>query len=79
LLGFGIIESSNSRSVIMPYWFLVVSAVALSASPWFWSWRFSLRTLLIAMTLIAVFLGLVAVSIENEGFQTERVPANSRT
>ncbi|MCI0334640.1 MAG: hypothetical protein L0228_15595 [Planctomycetes bacterium] len=37
--------------------------VAFAAAPWIrWSKRFSLRTLLIATTLIAVLLGIVAAS-----------------
>jgi hypothetical protein len=40
-----------------PLWFPAVLFAALSALPWI-RWRFSLRTLLIAMTLIAVGLGL---------------------
>jgi hypothetical protein len=44
----------------IPHW-LIVSMIALSASvPWlpWWSSRFSVRTLLIARTLVAVVLGL---------------------
>ncbi len=42
-----------------PYWFLTVCAAALSAAAWFKpSRRFTLRTLLIAMTIVAVGLGL---------------------
>jgi hypothetical protein len=52
-----------SRSVAVPYWALLlptVAAVVLSL----WSlhetsWRFSLRTLLIATTLVAAVLGLI--------------------
>jgi hypothetical protein len=43
--------------VIVPHWFALVAAGSLSAAPWF-RLRFSLRTLLIATTLIAVVLGL---------------------
>jgi hypothetical protein len=46
--------------VCVPYWFpaLITAAIAsFAALPW--SWRFSLRTLLIAMTLIAVGLGII--------------------
>ena len=42
-----------------PYYFLVVCSVAMSLAPWIkYSWRFSLRSLLIATTLVAVVLGL---------------------
>jgi hypothetical protein len=43
-----------------PHWCPVLVVAALTASPWVrWSERFSLRTLLIATTLVAVVLGLV--------------------
>jgi hypothetical protein len=43
-----------------PVWMLTLFVTALTAVPWFpWSKRFSLRTLLIATTLVAVVLGLV--------------------
>ena len=42
-----------------PYWLPTGLAVTSSAVPWLpWSARFSLRTLLIATTLVAVVLGL---------------------
>jgi hypothetical protein len=43
------------------YWSAVTLSAALAILPWLsWlRWRFSLRTLLIATTLIAVVLGLV--------------------
>jgi hypothetical protein len=44
----------------VPYWLTVLPTVVLAAAPWFpWSKGFSLRTLLIATTLVAVVLGLV--------------------
>jgi hypothetical protein len=42
----------------IPHWFLVMPGVALAGVPWFLG-RFSLRTLLIATTLVAVVLGLI--------------------
>ena len=45
-------------SFIAPDWFFLVVLTALAALPWV-RWRFSLRTLLIATTLVAVVLGLV--------------------
>jgi hypothetical protein len=43
---------------VVPIWILVLSTVALALLPWI-RWRFSLRTLLIATTLVALGLGLV--------------------
>jgi hypothetical protein len=44
--------------VVVPYWLLVVSVSMLATAPWF-RWRFGLRTLLIATTLVAIVLGLI--------------------
>jgi hypothetical protein len=41
----------------LPHWFFVGLCAGLAAIPWL-RWRFSLRTLLIATTLLAVVLGL---------------------
>jgi len=47
----------------MPFWVPVLVTAALATVPWFhWSKRFSLRTLLIATTLVAVVLGIIAAS-----------------
>lgn len=44
----------------VPYWFLVMLFGVLTAVPWpRWSKRYSLRTLLIATTLVAVGLGVI--------------------
>lgn len=45
----------------LPYWLLVMSALALVVAPWIRQlpYRFSLRALLIATTLVAVGLGLI--------------------
>ena len=56
----GIVATPTGSGISIPYWFPVVLTTALSAAPWIrWSWRFSLRTLLITMTLIAMVLGLI--------------------
>jgi hypothetical protein len=48
------------RVVYCPYWFLVFIAVSVAVAPWIhWSRRFSLRTLLIVTTLVAVGLRVV--------------------
>jgi hypothetical protein len=46
------------NAVRMPYWFATSLFVLLARLPWFY-WRFSLRTLLLATTLVAVALGLI--------------------
>ena len=43
--------------VRVPHWFLLLLAVALTAAPWI-PGRFTLRTLLVVTTLVAVVLGL---------------------
>jgi hypothetical protein len=42
----------------VPHWFMVLSSALIAGMPW-WRWRFSLGTLLIATTLIAVVLGAI--------------------
>jgi hypothetical protein len=44
--------------LIVPYWLPVALTAALASAPWV-RWRFSLRTLLIATSLLALLLGLV--------------------
>jgi hypothetical protein len=46
------------KSLTVPYWFAVAVLCLISAVPWL-PRRFSLRTLLIATTLVAVVLGVV--------------------
>jgi hypothetical protein len=47
-----------------PIWLLVAASVVVAALPWltWWSTRFSLRTLLIATTLVAVVMGVIVLS-----------------
>jgi hypothetical protein len=50
----------SNEGAILPYWFGVLLSATLATIPWFhWSKRFSLRTLLIAMTLIGLILGTI--------------------
>jgi hypothetical protein len=46
--------------VCLPYWFTTIVVCAVSVAPWI-GYRFSLRTLLIGMTVLAVVLGLLAL------------------
>ena len=51
---------ANSCEITLPYWMLAATFGGLVAFPWLpWSRRFSLRTLLIATTLVAVGLGVI--------------------
>ena len=58
-LGFHVWWSTSSEWVLqVPHWFTVLLMGTIGAAPWL-RWSFSLRTLLIATTLIAVVLGLI--------------------
>jgi len=61
ILGFGRVRGLRIPPLLFaPYWFPVLISGVLAAIPWLpWSTRFSLRTLLIATTLVAVVLGLI--------------------
>jgi hypothetical protein len=53
------VSTAEESILFVPAWFLVSLVAATTALPWRpWRWRFSLRTLLIATTLVAVVLGL---------------------
>ena len=48
----------NPPVIVFPHWLPTLLVATLSAAPWFpWSKRFTLRTLLIATTLVALLLG----------------------
>jgi hypothetical protein len=54
-----LVESTERdvRGIEIPLWSATLLSVALAACPWL-RWRFGLRTLLIATTLVALVLGL---------------------
>jgi hypothetical protein len=59
IAGFASLPVPGIGNVTMaPVWFASLLAIAAGATPWL-RWRFSLRTLLIATTLVAVGLGLI--------------------
>jgi hypothetical protein len=59
ILGFLYDPEVDRFSVHVPFWFLALTLAAVAAAPWIrWSRRFTLRTLLIATTLVALVLGL---------------------
>ena len=47
--------------LFLPHWLLVLLTATLAVVPWI-KWRFSLRTLLIATTLVAVVLGIIVMA-----------------
>jgi hypothetical protein len=57
-LGFSTKWHSSLWYVQAPHWFPVTLAPTSAVAPWI-RWRFTMRTLLIATTLVAVVLGLI--------------------
>src|SRR5436190_11784400 len=53
LLGFGLLIDGRSFALRIPYWFTIAATCSVAVFPWtrFFSWKFSLRTLLIATAL----------------------------
>lgn len=65
VLGLGIIDSAPFLVICVPHWCLLGAAIAIGTAPWIrWTKRFSLRTLLIVMTVIAVLLGAVVLAMK---------------
>jgi hypothetical protein len=56
------VDQSPALFVRIPHWLCVLFVSALAAVPWL-RWRFTLRTLLIATTLVAVVLGAIVWQI----------------
>ena len=57
-------RDNTSTELLIPFWMLALTISAFGAAPWLhWSKRFSLRTLLIATTRVAVGLGVAVVSM----------------
>jgi hypothetical protein len=63
--GFGARSTAKSTFVVFPFWLAVVCSAALGTVPWIRQlrWRFTLRTLLIATTLVAVVLGVIVYAV----------------
>jgi hypothetical protein len=60
VVGFLWRRQPNLTRIDIPFWFLMLTGMVIAATPWLReTWRFSLRTLLIATTLISLLLGLV--------------------
>jgi hypothetical protein len=59
--GFGFLRNGGLRFFMFPYWSIVLLIGGLSFLPWSRvKYRFSVRTLLIATTFLAVVLGMIA-------------------
>jgi hypothetical protein len=59
-MGFGWFSFGHSLYVFVPHWFLMLATVPAASIPWIHRKnQFSLRTLLIATTLVAVVLGAI--------------------
>jgi hypothetical protein len=56
-VGFQLEGDRSGTRLGLPHWFLVIVSATFAAIPWI-RWRFSLRTLLIATTIVALVLGL---------------------
>ena len=55
-----------SNRLVLPYWFMTLLLSTFAVAPWIrWSNRFSLRTLLIGMTVVAALLGAVVWAVNN--------------
>jgi hypothetical protein len=55
---------ANGEGVVVPYWFAIFIFASVGVTPWIrWSKRFSLLTVLIGMTIVAVLLGLIVATI----------------
>ena len=58
-------DVGTHHSYWAPIWFFILLSTALAVLPWFpWSHRFSLRTLLIAATVVAVLLGVIIYTVK---------------
>jgi hypothetical protein len=56
--GFLLQPLTDGYVAALPYWFLLLTCCTAGVIPWL-KWRYRLRTLLIATTLLAVVLGLI--------------------
>jgi hypothetical protein len=52
-------KNSGVFRIRVPYWSLVSLSALFAVAPWL-QWRFSLRTLLVAITVVAIILGVLA-------------------
>jgi hypothetical protein len=63
VLGFAYYDDGAVTALIAPHWLPALLSVAIAVIPWTSrTWRFSLRTLLIGMTVVALAVGLLVAS-----------------
>jgi hypothetical protein len=63
-LGFDFITTDTWIELHLPLWFVILIVGCCGYSSWLpWSTRFSLRTLLIGMAVVAVLLGVVVWAV----------------
>jgi hypothetical protein len=76
IAGFAVYANPWHTNYRAPLWFFPLLFAAIGATPWLpWSKRFSLRTLLILMTILAALLGLVVYTARNVPIQQLTPPA----
>jgi hypothetical protein len=64
IMGFSGRYAPPNWSFQIPYWCPVLLGVLFAVAPWIgWSNRFTLRTLLLAITAVAVVLGLIVYAV----------------
>jgi hypothetical protein len=61
-------RDETSLYAALPHWFIAAIVVGVGSVLWL-PWRFSLRTLLVATTLVAVGLGLLIYAAKNDAFK----------
>ena len=66
VLGFGSINNSIEYVIITPFWFSWIVSGVCSALLWpSKTWRYELRTLFVAITVVAIVLGVAAYAARN--------------
>jgi hypothetical protein len=58
-------RDQTSIYIVLPHWLFAIGTVLIGAIPWF-HWQFSLRALLIAVTLVAVMLGVLFIVLRGQ-------------
>jgi hypothetical protein len=77
--GLGVCIGPTSISALVPDSYMVLLTAALATTPWIrWSLRFSLRTLLVAMTLAAIVTAL-GVALFRRGIEIKPLVPRSNT